>query len=625
MCGICGFISDKPITRDSLIKMNNTISHRGPDDHGEEIYQTGANRYVGFAHRRLSIIDLSDNGHQPMHSADRRISVVFNGEIYNFKELKEELKGYCFQSNSDTEVIIASYLKWGIDFVDKLNGMYAIALLDRMTDTVYLIRDRIGKKPLYYYMKENNIVFGSELKAVAACPLVEKELNKEIIGRFLHKQYITAPDTIYQNIYKLEPGSIVTIKAGAVKKKKYWDISQKYKELRNAGSICSYEEVLAQFENLISSAVARRLYADVPIGAFLSGGYDSTLVCAIAQNMISKPLKTFTIGFHEHQYNEAEYARLVADYLGTEHVELYISENEMLDLLKSVPIYYDEPFADASQIPTMLVSELSKRSVSVILSGDGGDELFGGYNIYTYLQKAQLLLKYGTGNISVEQEWLKNPLEYRIVTDNRVDDRARTQAGSSNYVDCIDKLLLNPVENYFYEFEDKYGEDRLDVTRMLLDMETFLPEDILTKVDRASMKYALECRCPLLDKNILEFSLGIPWNYKNDNGNQKQIIKDVVYKYIPKEIMERPKMGFAVPLDKWLRGALREQLLEWTNRDFLVRQGIFDPDTMTEFIDNYMKNGDKGKWSGENYSKIVWPYFVFQQWYISQWMRECYD
>jgi len=616
MCGICGFVSSKKTGMDALLKMNNTLAHRGPDDHGEEIYPMSANFYIGLAQRRLSIIDLSDQGHQPMHSYDKRITVVFNGEIYNFRELKEELKGYPFKSRSDTEVIIASYLKWDIDFVNRINGMYVIALFDRKTDTLYLIRDRIGKKPLYYYIKDqNNIAFGSELKAILACPFFESKLNNEIIGRFLYKQYIAAPDTIYANTFKLEQGSYLKIQHKGITKIKYWDIAKKYIELHNK-KLMAYEEAKQEFEMLMRKAVSRRLVADVPIGAFLSGGYDSSLVCALAQSGLGKPLKTFCIGFNEEQLNEAKYAKKVAEYLGTEHKELYIEEKEMLGVLESIPTYFDEPFADSSQIPTMLVSELAKKDVSVVLSGDGGDELFGGYNIYTVLQRSQILLKDGRiDSAADEQDWIKKPIEYRIIMDKRVGNKAKTQAGASTYADCIDMLLLKTHDNYFYEFEDKYCEDRFDITRMLLDMDTYLPDDILTKVDRSSMKYALECRCPLLDNEIIEFSLGLPWNYKDDNGNQKRIIKDVAYKYIPKDLLDRPKAGFSVPLDKWLRGSLKEKLKGWADKDFLRKQNIFNPDTTAKFIADYIRNGDIGKWSGANYSKIVWPFFVFQQWF----------
>lgn len=613
MCGICGFITDHNITKSNLIEMNNTLAHRGPNDHGEEIYIGGPNLYVGMAQRRLSIIDLSQKGHQPMHSLDRRVSLVFNGEIYNYRELKEEMRDYPFQSDSDTEVIIAAYLKWGINFVDKINGMFAIAIFDRNDNSMYLIRDRIGKKPLYYYVKDNrNIVFASELKAILKCSFFEKELNRDIIGRFMHKQCIAAPDSIYKDTYKLEPGAVLRICGGNVQKRKYWDVAQKYNELKKY-QIKDYGEAKAALKELLKDSVSGRIAADVPVGAYLSGGYDSSLVCAIAQQLSPDPVKTFCIGFNEKEYNEAEFAKKIAEYIGTEHQELYITEQDMLDLTESIPAYFDEPFADSSQIPTMAISQLAKCDVTVVLTGDGGDELFGGYNIYTSLQKAQMLDIDINLNMD-KNEWIKMPIEFRIATDN-VNEGQRTQAGVPGYAQCIDKLLIRGGM-YFYDFESKYKEKRYDLRRMLLDMDTYLPDDILTKVDRASMKYALECRCPMLDKEIIEYSFCLPWNFKNDNGNQKKILKDIAYDYIPRELLIRPKAGFCIPLDKWLRGALRERILDWTDREFLVRQGIFEPDETINFIASYMKTGDQGKWSGANFSKIVWPYFIFQQWYM---------
>lgn len=612
MCGICGFITNQKVTIHNLIEMNNTLAHRGPDDHGEEIYSGGLDSYVGMAQRRLSIIDLSPNGHQPMHSPDGRVSLVFNGEIYNYRELKKEIGDYHFQSCSDTEVIIAAYLKWGINFVNRINGMFAIAIFDRKDNAIYLLRDRIGKKPLYYYVKDgSNIAFASELKAILKCGFFEKELNRDIIGRFMHKQCIAAPDSIYKNTYKLEPGGILRICGGNLKKQKYWDVAQKYNELKEY-QIKDYGEAKEALKELLNHSISRRIVADVPVGAFLSGGYDSSLVCAIAQQLLPHPVQTFCIGFHEKEYNEAAYARKIAEYIGTKHEELYISEQDMLDLAESVPVYFDEPFADSSQIPTMAVSRLARSDVTVVLTGDGGDELFGGYDMYTSLQKAQMIVS-GTYSSMDQKEWLKMPIEYRIATDN-VKEEIRVQAGAPGYSRCIDRMLRKGGK-YFYDFENKYKEKRYDLRRMLLDLDTYLPDDILVKVDRASMKYALECRCPILDKEIIEYSFQLPWNFKDDNGNQKKILKDIAYDYIPRELLVRPKTGFRIPLDKWLRGVLRERIMDWTNREFLVRQGIFEPGETIKFITSYMENGDQGKWSGANYSKIVWPYFIFQQWY----------
>jgi asparagine synthase (glutamine-hydrolysing) len=608
MCGICGFVSNNELSIANLIEMNKTLKHRGPDDNGEEIYQLKSNRYVGFAQRRLSILDLSSKGHQPMHSYDRRVSVVFNGEIYNFKELREELTNYPFTSNCDTEVIIAAYLKWGISFLEKLNGMFAIALLDRDIDTIYLIRDRMGKKPLYYYVGNNKeIVFASELKAIMVCPIFNVEIDKSVVGRFLYKTYIASPNTIFKNTYKLEPGSVLTISNNEIKSHKYWDVATKYKELRS-NQITDYEEAKQEFRDLLRASVKRRMVSDVPVGAFLSGGYDSSLVCAVAQEILEKPLKTFSIGFYEDGFNEAPYAKEIANALGTEHMELYISENDMLQMIDDIPDYYDEPFADASEIPTMIISGLAKEKVSVVLTGDGGDELFGGYGIYGILQKVQKLKE--TNSWEVDNK----SITYRILKDCN-NPEIFTQGGVQGYFDVINSILVSPMDSFYYEFESKYQEPRYDIRRMLLDIETSLPDQMLTKVDRASMKYALEARCPFMDKDVVEFSFRCHPNFKAFQGISKRIVKDVNHEYLPAGIMDRPKMGFGIPQDKWLRGCLKDRVMDLSNEEFLARQGIFEPKKTMNFIESYMKEGDQGKWSGHNYSRIVWSYFMFQQWY----------
>lgn len=612
MCGICGFITKKNIKLDDLKQMNDTLSHRGPDDHGEEIYQLNQEMCVGFAQRRLSIQDLSEKGHQPMHSFDGRVSVVFNGEIYNFNDLKAELNDYPFISSCDTEVIIAAYLKWGIKFVDRLNGMFAIALLDRDTDAIYLIRDRIGKKPLYYYNdKEGNIAFASELKAIMQFPLFIKDINKGIIGRYLYRTYITHPETIFNNTYKLEPGAILEISSSGIKKEKYWDIATKYNELKSK-QIESYEDAKIELKKLLKKSVKARMISDVPLGAFLSGGFDSSLVCAIAQELLSEPLKTYSVGFYEEEFNEAIYSKQIAKILGTKHNELYVTENDLLDIVDSIPDYYDEPFADYSQIPSMLISKLAKEQVSVVLTGDGGDELFGGYNIYTILQDVQRTESIINNNDKSYRD--DGSIVYRILKDKN-NREARTQGGVQTYFDKINSILLNPCDNFYYEIESKYNEPRYDIRRMLLDVETSLSEDMLAKVDRASMRYALEARCPLLDKDIVEFSFRCHPNFKIYNGNKKRILKDIVYEYIPQELMDRPKMGFIIPIDKWIRGALKDRIMDWTSEEYLKKQGIFDPIQTQIFIKEYMNKGDQGKWSGQNFSRVVWSYFVFQLWY----------
>lgn len=621
MCGICGFISRNIITTDQLKQMNNTMYHRGPDDHGEEIYPASDGYTVGLAQRRLSILDLSELGHQPMHSKDNRVSVVYNGEIYNFNEIKEELSDYPFCSSCDTEVIIAAYLKWGISCVDKFNGMFAIALLDRDSQNLYLIRDRIGKKPLYYWLNDENLIFASELKPIMVCPGAERKIRTEIISRFLYHQYINAPDTIFEDIYKLEPGMILQFHMGKISTWKYWDAKKVYHEQRQV-EVSDYTQAKEELKELLNRSVKMRMIADVPLGAFLSGGYDSSMITAIAQSQSEQPVKTYSIGFNEEKYNEAKFAKEVAKHLGTNHTEMYIDEKEMFDLVGSIAKYYDEPFADSSQIPTMLVSALARRDVTVVLSGDGGDEFFCGYNAYDKVGQAQKLdilgeLTYRVCNlpgIKKADILQKMPFKVRIIAANR-NKETKTQFGASSYIETSYNMVKGEKLPILYQVESGYQEKNWQERRMLLDMDTYLPGDILCKVDRASMKYSLEARCPILDKDVMEYSYRLPHSFKYNRGVKKRILKDIAYDYIPKELLDRPKVGFGVPLDKWLRGPLKEQLLDMASHDFLVKQEIFDADFVCKMLQTYMEHGDAGPATGANYSKLMWSYFVFQQWY----------
>ena len=621
MCGICGYVSRKNITIEELKKMNDTIYHRGPDDAGEEIYSLSGGRSVGLAQRRLSIQDLSPLGHQPMHSKDKRLSVIFNGEIYNFLELREELSDYTFLSHCDTEVIIAAYLKWGISCVDKFNGMFAICIYDREDDSVYLVRDRIGKKPMYYELDGEDMYFASELKPLMSRPGFSKKIRQDIVTRYLYQQYINAPDSIFENVYKLEPGSILHYQNGQVKTWKYCDVKKVYHKMQE-NPVTDYAQAKTELKELLKKSVASRMISDVPLGAFLSGGYDSSLITAIAQEHSKEPVKTFSIGFHEEKYNEAKYASEVAKHLGTNHTELYISEKEMFDMVDSIPQYYDEPMADSSQIPSMLVAELAKRDVTVVLSGDGGDEFFCGYNVYENVKQAQLLdllggMTHGVCNLpGLKQIGLEDklPFRVRVIAGNR-NKETKTQFGAGNYVVRANKMVLGDGLPCHYEIESGYQVKDWQIRRMLLDMDTYLPGDILCKVDRATMKYSLEARCPIMDRDVMEYSFRMAHNIKYENGNKKRILKDIAYDYIPKELLDRPKVGFGVPLDKWLRGPLKNQLVDMIDRDFLVAQGLFDSDYVIHMITDYLQNGDGGPATGRNYSKLTWSYFVFQQWY----------
>lgn len=622
MCGICGFVSKNRITSEQLKAMNDTMCHRGPDDSGEEIFATPGGLLVGLAQRRLSILDLSALGHQPMYSADGRLVIVFNGEIYNFLELKEELKGYPFRSQCDTEVILAAYLKWGISCVDRFQGMFAIALFDRDTDKLYLVRDRIGKKPLYYWIYEDNIVFGSELKPIMAYPGFPKKIRRDVIRRYLFQQYISEPDSIFEDVCKVEPGGIVQFGGDGIKSWKYWDIAEVYHTKKQEGAP-SYAEAKEELKVILQDSVKKRMIADVPLGAFLSGGYDSSLITALAQEAAgSEPVKTYSIGFQEERYDEAVYAKEVAKHLGTRHTERYIDEQAMFDMVESIPRYYDEPFADSSQIPSMLVSELAAKDVTVVLSGDGGDEFFCGYNLYDSVSQAQKLD--GAGRIvynmcqfaPFRKMRLLDRLPFRVqVVAGNHDSATKTQIGGSSYIRVIERMLPEGGLPFKFPIEEKYKEAGWQARRMLLDEETYLPGDILCKVDRASMKYSVEARCPILDVNVMEYSYRLPQEYKYADGVKKRILKDIAYEYIPRELLDRPKKGFSVPLDKWLRGPLKERLQDMCDTGYLKRQGIFDASYVNTFLNEYLCTGDKGPASGANYSRVAWSFFVFQQWY----------
>lgn len=706
MCGICGYISRTVIDREMLGRMNDTMIHRGPNDAGVELFEAANGMTVGLAQRRLSINDLSPLGHQPMSSADGRLEIVFNGEIYNFLDLKKELPDYPYRSSCDTEVILAAYQKWGIDMVSRLSGMFAIALFDREEQAVYLIRDRIGKKPLYYTFYDGRLVFGSELKPLLAAPGFPREIRRDVLPRYLYHMYINAPDTIFKNTWKLEPGCWMRISLAdsaaltpaSTVIRKYWDIAEEYHE-KSADPVTDYSKAKDGLRSVLTNAVRERMIADVPLGSFLSGGYDSSLVSAIAQEIsmreTGRPLRTFSIGFEDPAYDESPYAEKIALHLGTDHTSLRIGEKDMLELVESIPQYFDEPFADSSEIPTMLVSSLAKQSVTVALSGDGGDEFYCGYNIYEKLQQAQKLDGLGAAaHVLGRIGGLENhyPFRVRVISKNR-DPETKTQLLTGNYMDkayrmcgmdpgkiCLTRHLsagsINaagevpevpgktsgkrpcdascdenlqtgmsaPAGRYEgpvtvgceddetrvltaeaaggretlpvgYEFESRYEVKNWQIRRMLLDMDTYLPGDILCKVDRASMKYALETRCPILAPEVMEYSFRIPHEFKYYQGDRKHILKSLAYDYIPRELLERPKKGFSVPLDKWLRGPLRGRLTDFSDRDYLRRQGLFDPDYTADFVEQYLSTGDRGAMSGENYSKLVWSFFVFQQWY----------
>ena len=622
MSGICGFVTNKKVTKDVLKEMNATYDYSEGEYRTEELY--GLNSMtVGFAQRKMQIAGRSSKAYRPIDSINNRVSCIMDGEILNCVEIKDELIDYPFQTDQDSEVIIAAYMKWGIDLVKKLEGEFAIALLDREDNSVYLIRDRMGMRPLYYYMSEDgSVVFASELKAIMKYPGFVKQINEEILGNYFVKLYIAAPYTVFKNTYKLNSGTILKVDVQKTEKISYWEIAENYKSAQK-NPVENYAEIKNTLKEIIKKSVELRMRGTVSLGSFLSGGYDSTVICAIAQEMSDKPLPVFTVGFDQIGKNEAEFAETIAKHLGLKHKKIYLSEKEVLEKVDKVPFYYDEPLADPAVFPNMLLSELAGGEVGTIMSGEGGDELFGGCEIYATLENAQKCKHIGKAlhliknipGLREREEWNKMKLKYRIVSDNITED-TKTQTGISQYTAALSRMLNREQSEFFYNWESRYGEDQYSITRMLLDLDTYTQEE-LSKVDRASRRVGLNSRFPMLDRRVMEFAFRVPGKYKVNNGNMKMLLKDIAYDYVPKEIMDRPKHGLGMPTDNWLRGSFKEQMIDWTSKDYLLKQGIFDPEHTSALLQTYLVNGDEGLGSGNNYSQIWWPYFIFQQWYAA--------
>lgn len=630
MCGITGFIQ-KEISNDSLLKaMNDSIAYRGPDSQG--IFQDtyNSNFQIGLAHRRLAIQDLSPLGHQPMFSQDNNIIVVFNGEIYNFKELKITLEkqGFTFTSNSDTEVIINAFLAYGIEFIKHLNGMFAIALYDKRTQNFYLIRDRLGVKPLYYALYGENLIFGSELKPIIIHPLFQKEINFHALSLFIYHGYITAPHTIFTNIFKLQPGTYLHFNNGKVTHHTYWSVENKYQ----------YRLVKEQTENewvesldtLLTHSIQDRMMGDVPIGAFLSGGIDSSLVTAIMQKVNNDPIKTFTIGFHEDDFNEAPFAKEVSKHLGTDHQELYLPLEKAKDLIPQIATFYDEPFADASQLPTMLLSKMTREQVTVALSGDGGDELFCGYGRYTDV--INLKRFQNVSNIANKIPFFED-ITHLLTKNSKFTQFFKLDSDhhiiNSAYLNYIDHM--NVLKDHTIKFDNTYNDimefsDNIQEKHMLQDMITYLPDDILTKVDRASMAYSLEARAPFIDDHrVIEFSFEMPHELKFKNGEKKYILKKLLGKYIPDHLINRPKMGFGVPIYDWLRGDLQYLIDQYMNHEHIEKQNIFNSKAIQNLKLRFQHKSDNmlSRCVPKNYKlhkdgavdRMIWHIIVFQLWY----------
>jgi len=627
MCGITGFLDfTKKSGNDVLISMTNMLTHRGPDDAGYEVFDTPF-ATIGFGQRRLSILDLSPLGHQPMHYKD--LVVDFNGEIYNFKEIRVELegKGYLFDSNSDTEVILKGFDCWGISVLQKFIGMFVIAIFDRSINKIYIIRDRAGVKPLYYFFKNNVFLFGSELKALYAHPAFDKKIDTNSLALFLQFSYIPAPHTIFYDTQKLLPGHYLEINLSdaEVKLIKYWDVFDYYNKEKIS---ISDEDAIYETEKLMKNAYEYRMVADVPVGVFLSGGYDSSSVAALLQTGRSARLKTFTIGFHENEFNEAPEAKKIAEYLGTDHTEWYLTAREAADVLPLLPEIYDEPFADNSSVPTVLLSKMARQKVKVALSADGGDEIFGGYNKFNQAERFTSFLPQPIQTLLSGSMSLINPelipffnKKYNFSTRFekmkliwKSHDPHMAIKYISQYITEteVESFLGKSFEKYHTYFEDgnKLNGTVERTNRLLaVDYKTFLVDNNLVKVDRATMAVGLEGREPMLDHRLIEFLAQLPSDLKIRNGTNKWLLKQIVHKYVPKEIMDRPKMPFIAPLMVWFKDDLKEQLKYYLSESVLEKTGVFNSKPIVSLRDAYLA-GEKRV----NYQKL-WQVLVFQLWY----------
>ena len=642
MCGFAGFL-DKNSSRigeeykSVITMMMDEISYRGPDDSGTWV---DAKSGVVLGHRRLSIIDLSPSGHQPMVSSSGRFIIVFNGEIYNYLELRKELEshGLVFRGHSDTEVMLSAIEEWGLKTaVSRFIGMFAFAIWDKNEQLLHLVRDRLGIKPVYWGNFSNHFLFASELKALRACPVWDVEVCRDALMLYARYGYVPAPWSIYKNIYKLEPGSILTIKLKEEPKIcKYWrmdEAAEKGIKERKKKQDTEYIEELNQH---LSEAVKCRMISDVPLGAFLSGGVDSSTVVALMQAHSSNPVKTFSIGFHEKNYNEAEYAKAIANHLGTDHTELYLQPEEAMEVIPKLATIYDEPFSDSSQLPTYLISELARRHVTVSLSGDGGDEIFAGYNRYIFAHRlypklnripaigkdllGKVIHAFSPESWSAYMDYFPEKMQIPQVGDKLyklADTFKHDHIGTyKRIVSCWDvpeEIIIGSKEPDMSYFEKPYASQVTDlIERMqLLDSVTYLPDDILTKLDRASMAVSLEARVPLLDHRVVEYAWTLPMNMKIHNGKGKWLLRQLLYKYVPMELIERPKMGFAVPIESWLRGPLRDWAESLLDEKTLRMQGYLHPASI------------RNKWlehlSGKrNWQHLIWNILMFQGW-LSKW------
>ncbi len=637
MCGITGFWTRKTVDEhpvELLNRMAATLAHRGPDDSGV-FYDNGAG--LGLAFRRLSIIDLSAEGHQPMASASGRYVIIFNGEVYNFEEIRAELGAHAWRGHSDTEVMLEAMERWGLEAaVKRFVGMFALALWDRHERRLHLVRDRLGIKPLYYGYVDGSFVFASELKTIRQFPGFQADIDRDTLAAYMRCAYVPAPHSIYAGIYQLPAGHMLEMDGaeGPPVVSAYWSGMEVARRGRESLVEGGEAEVVEELHQKLLTAIRLRMIADVPLGAFLSGGIDSSLVVALMQSQSSRPVKTFTIGFHEGIYNEATHAKRIAEHLGTDHTELYLTPQDAQDVVPLLPGMYDEPFADSSQIPTYLVAKLARRHVTVALSGDGGDELFGGYSRYAFVKWLWSILRRVPGPAARGAAKL-----IRSVPPARIDGwlrrwpltgRLKNSPGDKFHKLAEHLAAQDPVSVYLHAISmwpdpsalvlgaREHGTVPRAVANcswlptaqemaMLTDLMNYLPDDILTKVDRASMAVSLEARVPILDHRVVEYAWRLPLRFKIRRRKTKWALRQILYRYVPPELVERPKMGFAMPVDLWIRGALREWAEDLLSPESLGRGGFFAVQPIRQKWEEHLSGT-------RNWQYLLWPVLMFQAW-----------
>jgi asparagine synthase (glutamine-hydrolysing) len=642
MCGFAGFLSTNSSKEDVLFKMGNSISHRGPDGQGTWLEEQSG---IGLAHRRLSILDLSPAGHQPMHSGSGRYCISFNGEIYNHLELRKELEGVDWRGHSDTETLLAGFDRFGVqEMVNKSIGMFGFAAWDKKNRELILARDRIGEKPVYYGWQGSGanaaFIFGSELGALREHPSFDNEISRGALSLYLRHNCVPSPYSIYRGISKLSPGCILTV---SLKNKtpnviNYWSAISVIESGAENHRTEDSKELVDELEDLLKKVIRGQMISDVPLGAFLSGGLDSSTVVSLMQAQSSNPIKTFTVGFEEKGYNEAVHAKVVATHLGTDHTELYVTPEESLAIIPKLASIYDEPFSDSSQIPTYLISQLARRHVTVSLSGDGADELFCGYNRYLFTEKVWSWISVLPLALRKLASFVINSLPIKLWDFglSNVGLFLPRSLRQSNYGDKLlkgagvidarsaDDLYLKMVSHENVPSSVVLGDSAEPGTlltsnspkleslnrvqqMMALDLITYLPDDILTKVDRAAMAVSLETRVPFLDHRLAEFAWKLPMSMKIRNGQSKWIMREVLHKYVPKELIERPKMGFGVPLGSWLRGNLRDWAESLLDESRLRNEGFFNPKPIRQKWAEHLS----GK---RNWQYQIWDALMFQAW-----------